>query len=122
MFPYVAKDLFPDITFHSFLVQEIARNKSREFPDLVPFPLPVFEEYPRSLVPVTGKKIDSGLMGTDDRGGVDLNGIPKPLRIIEWTHLLFVNSPHCSTKWATGISGPSKISSGKGWLSELCGR
>ena len=65
-------------------------------------------------------------MGTDKRWGVDLNGIMKPSRTIERTHLLFVSSPHCSTKWAnlppTGISGRGKIGSGKGWLSELCGR
>ena len=55
-----------------------------------------------------------------------MNGILKPSRTIERTHLLFVNSPHCSTKWVnlppTGISGCGKIGSGKGWLSELCGR
>ena len=37
-----------------------------------------------------------------------------------------MNSSHCSTKWVnllpTGISGRGKIGSGKGWLSELCGR
>ena len=36
------------------------------------------------------------------------------------------NSPHCSTKWInlppTRISWRSKIASGKGWLSKLCGR
>ena len=46
--------------------------------------------------------------------------------MIESTHFLFVNSHHCSTKWAnlppTGISGHGKIGSGKGWLSELCER
>ena len=40
--------------------------------------------------------------------------------------MLFVNSPHCSIKCAnlppTGILVHGKIGSGKGWLSELCGR
>ena len=52
--------------------------------------------------------------------------ILKPSWTIERTHLFLVTSPHCSTKWAnlplTGISGPGKIGSGKGWLSEFCGR
>ena len=60
-----AKDLLLDITFHSFLVQEIAGNKSREFPDLVPFPLPISGEDPRSLVPVTGRKIDLSQLTID---------------------------------------------------------
>ena len=38
-----------------------------------------------------------------------MNGILKPCRTIERTHLLSVNSFHCSTKWAnrppTGMSG-----------------
>ena len=77
-----------------------------------------------SLIRSNGeKKIDSDI-GTDEREGVDLNTIPKPCLMIERTHLLFVNSPHCSTKWAnlspTGISGYVKIGSGKDWLSELC--
>ena len=54
-----------------------------------------------------------------------MNGILKLSRTIERTHLLCVNSPHCSTKWAnlppTGVSGHGKIGSGKGWLSELYG-
>ena len=114
------KDLLLDVTFFSFLVQ-IAGNKSWEFPDLVPFPLPVSGEDPPSLVPVMGRKIDSDISELT----IDLNGILKPSRTIERTYLLFVNSPHCSTKWATlpptGISGHGKIGSGKGWLSELCG-
>ena len=65
------------------------------------------------------------LMGTGERVGVDLNGILKRSQRIERTHLLFVNSPQCSSKWAnlppTGISGLSKIGSEKRWLSELCG-
>ena len=43
--------------------------------------------------------------------------------MIERTHLLSVNSSHCSTKQAnlppTGISGCGKMGSGKGWVSEL---
>ena len=109
-----AKDLLPDVTFHSFLVQEIAENKSREFPDLELFPLPVSGEDPQSLVPVTERKTDR-VIGADDRGKVDLNGILKPSQMIERTHLLFVNSPHCSTKWTnllpTEISGHGKIGS-----------
>ena len=54
-----------------------------------------------------------------------MNDILKPSRTIEGTNLLFVNSPHCSRKWAnlppTEISGRGKIGSGKGWLLELCG-
>ena len=98
--------------------QEITGNKNREFPDLVPFLLLVLQ----FLLVVTGRKI----IGTDKRGGVDLNGILKPSQTKERTHLLFVNSLHCSTKWAnlppTLISEGGKIGSGKGWLSELCGR
>ena len=73
----IMKDLLLDITFRSFLVQETAGNKRREFTDLVPFPLPISREDPRSLVPAMGRKIDR-LIGTDHRGGVDLNGILKP--------------------------------------------
>ena len=47
-----------------------------------------------------------------------MNGILKPFRTIERTHLLSVNFSHCSTKWAnlppTGISGLGKTGSGKG--------
>ena len=43
------------------LVQKIARNKGQEFLDLVPFPLPISGEDALSLVPVTGRKIDSDL-------------------------------------------------------------
>ena len=57
----VGKDLLLDVTFRSFLVQEIAGNKNREFPDLVPFPLPVSGEVPLFLLVITGKKIDSDL-------------------------------------------------------------
>ena len=115
------KDLLPDVTFCSFSGQETAGNKL----DLVPFPLPVFGEVLLFLLVITGRKTDS-LIRTDEREGADLNGLLKPSRTIERTHLLCVNSPHCSTKWAnlppTGISGRGKIGSGKGWLSELCGR
>ena len=59
-------------------------------------------------------------------GAVIFNGILKPSQTTERTHLFCVNSPNCSTKWVnlppTGISGHGKIGSGKGWLSELCGR
>ena len=55
-----------------------------------------------------------------------MKGILKPSQSIERTHLLFVSSPHSSTKRAnlppTGISVRGKICSGNGWLSELCGR
>ena len=40
------KDLLLDVTFRSFLEQEITWNKNREFPDLVPFPLPISGEVP----------------------------------------------------------------------------
>ena len=54
-----------------------------------------------------------------------MNGIFKPFCMIEKTHLLSVNSSHCSTKWAnlppTGMSGRGSTVSGKGWLSEFCG-
>ena len=117
------KDLLPDITFHSFLEQEITRNKKRVLPDLVPFPLPVSAEILRSPLVVTGRKIDSDLWELIKEGELDLNGILKLSLTIERTHLLFVDSPHCSTKWANlppiGITGRSKIGSGEGWLSEF---
>ena len=69
-----------------------------------------------------GKTIYSRLIGTDE---IALNDILNLCRTTERTHLLFVNSPHCFTKWAnlppTGIPGCGKTGSGKGWLSELCG-
>ena len=37
----IEKDLLQDVTLRSFLGQEKAGIKNREFPDLVPFPLPV---------------------------------------------------------------------------------
>ena len=40
----VGKNLLPDVTFCSFLGQEIAGNKNGQFLDLVPFPLPVSGE------------------------------------------------------------------------------
>ena len=50
-----------------------------------------------------------------------MKGILKPCRTIERTHLLSVNSSHCSKKWAnrppTGMSGRGSAGSGKGWLS-----
>ena len=46
------KDLLPDVTFHSFLAQEITGNKNREFLDLVPFLQPVSGEVPQSLLVV----------------------------------------------------------------------
>ena len=55
------KDLLLDITFHSFLVQEIVGSKSREFPDLLLFPLPISGEEFRSLLEVMVTKIDSAL-------------------------------------------------------------
>ena len=87
------KILLPDITFHSFLGQEIARNKKQAFPDLVPFKLPVSGEDAKSLLIIMERQTDSDI-GTDERGGVDLNGILKPSRMIGRTHFLFVNSPH----------------------------
>ena len=120
------KELLPDVTFRSFLEQEITGNKNRKFPDLVPFPLTVSGEVPRSLLVLTGRKIDSDLSELTKEWGVGLNGILKPSRMIERTHLLFVNSPNCSRKWAnlppTGRSGCGKTGSEKDWLSELCGR
>ena len=55
------KDLLPDVTFLSFLGQEIARNKNQGFPDLVPFPLPISGEVLLFLLVITGRKIDSDL-------------------------------------------------------------
>ena len=55
------KDLLPDVTFHSFSGQEISGNKNQEFPELVPFPLPISGEDLRSLLVVTGRKIDSDI-------------------------------------------------------------
>ena len=55
------KDLLQDITFHSFSGQETAGNKYREFPDLLPFPLPVSREVPLSLLIIMGRKNDSDL-------------------------------------------------------------
>ena len=57
----VKKDLLLDVTFHSFLVQGTDWSKSREFPGLVSFPLPVSAEEFQSLLEVTGRKIDSAL-------------------------------------------------------------
>ena len=65
-----------------------------------------------------------------------MTGILKPVRTIERTHLLSVKFSHCPTKEGqsypptpptppptpTGMSGLGKTGSGKGWLSELCGR
>ena len=47
--------------FPFLLVQGIVGSKSREFTDFVPFPLPVSGEEFRSLLEVTGRKIDSTL-------------------------------------------------------------
>ena len=55
------KDLLEDVTLHSFPGQEIAENKNREFPDLVPFPLPIYREVPLFLLVITRRKIDSDL-------------------------------------------------------------
>ena len=55
------KDPLLDVTFPSFSRQEIAGNKNREFPDLVPFPLPFSGKVPQSLLVITGRKIDSDL-------------------------------------------------------------
>ena len=53
-------NLLPDVTFHFFfLEQEITGNKKQEFPNLIPFPLPISGEVPPSLLVVTGKKIYS---------------------------------------------------------------
>ena len=46
----VTKDLLLDITFYSLLVQGIVGNKSQEFLDLVPFPLPVSGDELRALL------------------------------------------------------------------------
>ena len=77
----------------------------------------------RFLLAITGRKIE---IGTTDKGGTDLNGILNPFQMIERTHLLSVNSSHCSTKWAnlppTGMSGRGKTDSGKGWTSIFCGK
>ena len=54
-------DLLPDVTFRSFSGQEIAGNKNREFPDLVPFPLPISGAVPLFLLVITGRKTDSDL-------------------------------------------------------------
>ena len=56
------KDLLQDVTFRLFLGQEIGRNKNREFPDLVLFPMPVSGEVPLFLLVITGRNIDSDLL------------------------------------------------------------
>ena len=118
----VKKDLLLGVTFHSFLALEISRNKIREFPVSIPFPLPVCWDVLRPLLVVTGRKI----IGTTERGGTDLNGILNPFWTIERTNLLSVSSSYCSIKWAnlppTGMSGLGRTGSGKGWFSEFCGR
>ena len=83
---------------------------------MCPFHCPFFQKCVLwSLLAVTGKT-DSDLLELM-KEGVDLNGTLKPCRTIERTHLLFVNSPHCFTKWAnlppSGISGRGKIGSAK---------
>ena len=55
------KDLLQDVTFHSFWQQEIAGNKNREFPDLVPIPLPISGGVPLFLLIITRRMIDSDL-------------------------------------------------------------
>ena len=106
----VKKDLLLGITFRSFLALGIAKNKDWEFPDSIPFPLPVSWEVVRSLLAITGRKID--LIRTTDWGGADVNVILNPFRAIVRTHLLSVNSSYCSTEWAnlppTGMSGHGK--------------
>ena len=105
----VKTELLLDVTFHSFLVQEIVGSKSQEFPDLVLFPLPVPGEEFRSLLEVTVKKIGSALSEL-------AIGYPETV----------FNFSHCPTKRAnlppTGMSGRGKPGNGNGWLSELCGR
>ena len=61
------KDLLPDVTFHSFSGQEIAGNKTREFPDLVPFPLPISGGSPISSHN-NGEEDWLRLIRTDERG------------------------------------------------------
>ena len=56
------KDLLLEVTFRSFSGQEMTGNKLWEFPDLVPFPLPISGEAPRSLLVVTGRKIDTDFL------------------------------------------------------------
>ena len=51
--------LWLNVTFRSYLGREISGNKSREFPDSVPFPLPVSWEGFRFPLGVTVRKIDS---------------------------------------------------------------
>ena len=57
----VKKDLLLNITFHSFLVRGIVGNKSQEFLDLVPFPLPVSGEESRSRLEVTANLSPTGM-------------------------------------------------------------
>ena len=119
------KDLLLDITFRSFLGQEITENKKLEVPGSCILSSAGFWRWSMISSRNNGEEDWLRLIGTDKRGGVGLNGILKPSQTIGRTHLLFVNSHHCSTKWAnppTGISGRGKIGSGKSWLSELCGR
>ena len=51
----IEKDLLQDVTFRSFSGQEIVGNKNREFPDFVPFQLPVSGEVPLSLLVIMGR-------------------------------------------------------------------
>ena len=62
----VKKDLLLEVTFHSFLVLEIAGNKSQEFPDPVPFPLPIFGEVLQSLLVTTERKTDLSELPKED--------------------------------------------------------
>ena len=64
----VEKDLLQDVTFRSFSGQEIAGHKNREFPDLVPFPLPISGEVLLSLLVITERKIDSDLSELSKEG------------------------------------------------------
>ena len=59
-----------DIIFRSFWEQEIARIENQEFPDLVPFPLPVSGEVPLFSSCNNGEEDWLRLTRTVDRGGV----------------------------------------------------
>ena len=112
------KVLLLEIIFRSLLTFGMVGDKNHEFPNAVLFPLPISWE-------VCEEEYWLRFIGTTYRGGTDLNG-NEPVLNKERTHLLSVNSSHWSAKWAnlppTGMSGHSRIGSGKDWISEFCGR
>ena len=108
------------------LVSEVLERAEVELELILTVVIPLRNTVVLPSLPLNNREKDRlRLIGTTERGGANLNSILKPFRTIEMTHLLSVNSSYCSTKWAnlppTGISCRGNTSSGKGWISELCG-